>query len=140
MKQTKIEDSLHNHTNNIEKKTPLCNTLEDSQEQEEFALLISSVNNMATSDKIENKSDFIIGRIGEVETTLTKRIDELSSRITNTEGDIVKLDRKAQDATAFANGTNFELTRLKDTVAQQRKVMSVLERDLDDVQGRIMQM
>ena len=92
---------------------------------------------MATSDKIENKLDFIIQRIGEVETNLTKRIDELSSRITNTERDMVKLDRKAQDAMALANGTNFELNKLKDTVAQQRKAVSMLERELNDVQGRI---
>ena len=137
VKQTTIEDSLHNQTNNLEKKTPLGHILEDSREQEEFAPLISSVINMATSDKIENKLDFIIQRIGEVETNLTKRIDELSSRITNTERDIVKLDRKVQDAKALANGTNFELNKLKDTVAQQKKAISMLERDLDDVQGRI---
>ena len=46
VKQTTIEDSLHNQTNNLEKKTPLGHTLEDSREQEEFAPLISSVNNM----------------------------------------------------------------------------------------------
>ena len=119
------------------RKTPLSHILEDSREQEEFAPLISFENNMATSDKIENKLDFIIQRIGEVETNLTKRIDELSSSITNTERDIVKLDRKVQDATALANGTDFELNKLKDTVAQQRKAISTLERDLDDVQGRI---
>ena len=50
VKQTTVYDSLRNQTNNIEKKTPLGHTLEDPQEQEEFALLISSVNNMATSD------------------------------------------------------------------------------------------
>ena len=133
VKQTTIEDSLHNQTNNLEKKTPLGHTLEDSREQEEFAPLISAVINMATSDKIENKLDFIIQRIGEVETNLTKRIDELSSRITNTERDIVKLDRNVQDATALANGTNFELNKLKDTVAQQKKAISMLERDLDNV-------
>ena len=137
VKQTTIENSLHNQTNNLKKKAPLGHTLEDSREQKEFAPLISSVINMATSDKIENKLDFIIQRIGEVETNLTKRIDELSSRITNTERDIVKLDRKVQDATALANGTNFELNKLKDTVAQQKKAISTLERDLDDVQGRI---
>ena len=92
MKQTTIEDSLHNQMNNLEKKTPLGYTLKDSREQEEFAPLILAVINMATSDKIENKLDFIIQRIGEVETNWTKRIDELSSRITNTERDIVKLD------------------------------------------------
>ena len=127
VKQTTIEDSLHNQMNNLEKKTPLGHTLEDSREQEEFAPLISSVINMATSDKIENKLDFIIQRIGEVETNLTKRIDELSSKITNTERDIVELDRKVQDATALANGTNFELNKLKDTVAQQKKAISTLE-------------
>ena len=84
---------------------------------------------MATSDKIENKLDFIIQRIGEVETNLTKRIYELSSRITNTEHDIVKLDRKVQDATALANGTNFELHKLKETIAQQRKAIYTLERE-----------
>ena len=72
-----------------------------------------------------------------METNLTKRIDELSSRITNTERDIVKLDRKVQDATALANGTNFELNKLKSTIAQQKKAISMLEQDLDDVQGRI---
>ena len=92
---------------------------------------------MATSDKIENKLDFIIQSIGEVETNLTKRIDELCSRITNTERGIVKLDRKVPDATALANGKNFELNKLKDTVAQQRKAISTLERDFDDFQGRI---
>ena len=137
VKQTTIEDSLHNQMNNLERKTPLGQTLKDSREQEEFAPLISSVNNMATSDKTENKLDFIIQRIGEVETNLTKGIDGLSSRITNTERDIVKLDRKVQDTMALANGTNFELNKLKYTVAQQRKVISTLERDLDDVQGRI---
>ena len=45
VKQTTIEDSLHNQTNNLEKKTPLGHTLDDSREQEEFAPLISSVNN-----------------------------------------------------------------------------------------------
>ena len=72
-----------------------------------------------------------------METNLTKRINELSSRIINTERDIVKLDRKVQDATALANRTNSELNKLKDTVAQQRKAISTLERKLDDVQGRI---
>ena len=60
VKQTTIEDPLHNQTNNLEKKTLLSHTLEDFREQEEFAPLISSVINMATSDKIENKLDFII--------------------------------------------------------------------------------
>ena len=83
MKQTTIEDSLHNQMNSIEKKTPIDNTLEDSQEQEEL--------------------DFIIWRIREVETNIMKRINELLSRITNTEPDNVKLNKKVQDATAFAN-------------------------------------
>ena len=99
-----------------------------------------SPNNMATDnaqERIKMKIDKMLSRLDEVEDNLSTRLNSLTNRVTHVENKMVNVEDLSQSTRDQLDGVNIEMEQLKNEVAVQEKLVSILQEGLDDNEGRM---
>ena len=83
------------------------------------------------------KINNMLSRLDEVEGYLSTRLNSLTDRVGLVDNKISNVKDLSQSTRDQLDGFNIEMEQLKNKVAVQEKLVSILQDSLDDIQGRM---
>ena len=106
-----------------------------NRQQDQRQKTLKEVLNRA--EKVQSEIAEMLSRLDEVEDNLSMRLNSLTDRVAQVENKMTNVKDLSQSTRDQLDGVNIEMEQLKNKVAVQEKLVSILQDSLDDIQGRM---